>query len=214
MQRCLLTLILGLGLCALSGGGLAAGPREAQADESQADASQADENQADENQADESQADKVELVVPDEPDAPDEQDEGESEAKDGEEAGAAEKRLDEGGSEAGGSIRLVDPSAKDLLERVSYVFGLEIGQEIKRRGVAVDLELLSKGIQDGAAGTPAVSPQEIEATMMAFNSMRQAERKALAEKNKKEEERFLAANKKKKGVKTLPSGLQYKVVKR
>ncbi|MEX2559043.1 MAG: FKBP-type peptidyl-prolyl cis-trans isomerase, partial [Pirellulales bacterium] len=40
------------------------------------------------------------------------------------------------------------------------------------------------------------------------------ERKALGEKNKKEEEKFLAANRKKKGVKSLPSGLQYRVLKR
>jgi FKBP-type peptidyl-prolyl cis-trans isomerase FklB len=37
--------------------------------------------------------------------------------------------------------------------------------------------------------------------------------KAQGEKNKKEGEAFLAENKKKEGVKTLPSGLQYKVIK-
>jgi FKBP-type peptidyl-prolyl cis-trans isomerase FklB len=43
---------------------------------------------------------------------------------------------------------------------------------------------------------------------------KQAERtKQLAEKNKKEGEAFLAANKTKEGIKTLPSGLQYKVIK-
>jgi len=39
------------------------------------------------------------------------------------------------------------------------------------------------------------------------------ETKKLGEKNRKEGEAFLAANKKKEGVKTLASGLQYKVIK-
>src|SRR3972149_4950783 len=49
---------------------------------------------------------------------------------------------------------------------------------------------------------------------MQMQATRQAERmKVVAEKNRKEGEAFLADNKKKEGVKTTPSGLQYKVIK-
>ncbi len=60
-----------------------------------------------------------------------------------------------------------------------------------------------------------LTDQEMKETMMAFQKemAKHAEkRKTLAEKNKKEGEAFLAANKTREGVKTLASGLQYKVI--
>jgi FKBP-type peptidyl-prolyl cis-trans isomerase FklB len=62
-----------------------------------------------------------------------------------------------------------------------------------------------------------MTEQEVNETLTAFQkemAAQQAERnKILVEKNKKEGEIFLAENKKKEGVVTLPSGLQYKVIK-
>ena len=62
-----------------------------------------------------------------------------------------------------------------------------------------------------------MTDQEIIETMTAFQKEMMAKQqeaaKKLGEKNKQEGEAFLAENKKKEGVITLPSGLQYKVIK-
>jgi len=61
-----------------------------------------------------------------------------------------------------------------------------------------------------------MTEQEVRDTLAAFQKdmiAKQKERaKVLGEKNKKEGEAYLEANRKKKGVKVLPSGLQYKVI--
>src|SRR3990172_10115043 len=82
----------------------------------------------------------------------------------------------------------------------------------------VDVDLLAKGIKDALSGGKLLmTEKEIRETITALQKdmmAKQAERmKVAAEKNRKEGETFLADNKKKEGVKTTPSGLQYKVVK-
>jgi FKBP-type peptidyl-prolyl cis-trans isomerase FklB len=78
--------------------------------------------------------------------------------------------------------------------------------------------MFSKGIKDVlSGGTLMMTEQEVQETLTNFQkdlAEKQATRqKELAEKNKKDGEAFLAENMKKEGVKTLPSGLQYKVIK-
>jgi FKBP-type peptidyl-prolyl cis-trans isomerase FklB len=107
---------------------------------------------------------------------------------------------------------------KNQKEKISYSIGMEIGKNFKKQSIDVDPEVLLKGIQDGTSGGKALmTEQEIRDTMTAFQKERMAkqeeETKKLGEKNRKEGEAFLAANKKKEGVKTLASGLQYKVIK-
>lgn len=107
---------------------------------------------------------------------------------------------------------------KNQKEKISYSIGTEIGKNFKKQSIDVDPEVLLKGIQDGTSGGKALmTEQEIRDTLTAFQKERMAkqeeETKKLGEKNRKEGEAFLAANKKKEGVKTLASGLQYKVIK-
>jgi len=107
---------------------------------------------------------------------------------------------------------------KNQKEKISYSIGMEIGKNFKKQSIDVDPEILLKGIQDGTSGGKALmTEQEIRDTMTAFQKERmtkqEEETKKLGEKNRKEGEAFLAANKKKEGVKTLASGLQYKVIK-
>jgi FKBP-type peptidyl-prolyl cis-trans isomerase FklB len=104
-------------------------------------------------------------------------------------------------------------SAEDKLvlqnqkEKASYSIGLSIGSNLKRQLVDIDLNIVVKGIQDGLSGaSPLLSKEEIHETMVALQ-------RELMEKYKKQGEAFLAENKKKKGVTTLPDGLQYKVIK-
>ncbi|HBR17399.1 MAG: hypothetical protein A3G39_03665 [Deltaproteobacteria bacterium RIFCSPLOWO2_12_FULL_43_16] len=107
---------------------------------------------------------------------------------------------------------------KSEKDKVSYSIGLSIGNNFKNQSVDVDVDVLAKGVKDAISGNkPLMTEKEVQETMMAFqNEMKtkQAEHaKVLGGKNKKEGEAFLAENKKKEGVKTTASGLQYKVIK-
>ena len=110
---------------------------------------------------------------------------------------------------------------KTLKERSSYAIGLDIGRNLKGEELDVDTTVLAKGIADALAGSkPSMSRKELEQTMQELQkdaeakmAARMAERAASGKKNKQEGQEFLAANKAKEGVKTLPSGLQYKIIK-
>jgi FKBP-type peptidyl-prolyl cis-trans isomerase FklB len=107
---------------------------------------------------------------------------------------------------------------KNQKEKISYSIGMEIGKNFKKQSIDVDPEVLLRGIQDATSGGKALmTEQEVRDTLTAFQKERVAkqeeEMKKIGEKNKKEGEAFLAENKKKEGVKTLASGLQYKVIK-
>jgi FKBP-type peptidyl-prolyl cis-trans isomerase FklB len=102
-------------------------------------------------------------------------------------------------------------------QKTSYSIGLNIGINLHEQEVQVDVPSLTKGIQDGLGNAkPALSEAEIRTALMALQKQvaerQETRKKALAEKNLKESETFLAANKTKEGVVTLPSGLQYKVI--
>ena len=99
------------------------------------------------------------------------------------------------------------PVLKSQKEKVSYIIGADIGGNLKRQSVDVDPNILARGIQDALSGAkPLLSKEEIQETMVAFQ-------KEMADKQKQRGEAFLSENKKKEGVKILPSGLQYKVIK-
>ncbi|MHB8880034.1 MAG: FKBP-type peptidyl-prolyl cis-trans isomerase N-terminal domain-containing protein [Thermodesulfovibrionales bacterium] len=117
-----------------------------------------------------------------------------------------------------GSVFAEEQAAlKTRKDKVSYIIGMDIGNNFKKQGIEIDPDLLLKGMKDVLAGSkPLIAEKEAVDTMTAFKQeymAKQAEAaKAQSEKNKKEGEAFLAENKKKEGVKTLPSGLQYKVI--
>ena len=107
---------------------------------------------------------------------------------------------------------------KKQKDKVSYIIGMEIGKNFKKQSIDIDPDILVKGIKDAISdGKPLLTEQEVQETMINFQKEMMAKQEELAkklgEKNKKEGEAFLAENKKKEGVKTLPSGLQYKVIK-
>ncbi|MEW6417942.1 MAG: FKBP-type peptidyl-prolyl cis-trans isomerase [Nitrospirota bacterium] len=107
---------------------------------------------------------------------------------------------------------------KDQKDKVSYSIGMDIGNNLKKQSIDIDPDILAQGIKDAfSGGKTLLTEQEFRDTMTAFQKefrAKQIERaKELAEKNKKEGEAFLAENKKKEDVITLPSGLQYKIIK-
>jgi FKBP-type peptidyl-prolyl cis-trans isomerase FklB len=101
-------------------------------------------------------------------------------------------------------------------EKVSYSIGMDIGMNLTRQEIDVDADALATGIRDVlSGGQTQLTPEEVQQVLTEFQQelMAKAEErsKMLGEKNKLEGTAFLAANKKKKGIVTLPSGLQYQV---
>ena len=96
--------------------------------------------------------------------------------------------------------------------------GVDMGKNFKRLELDVDLDTLMKGLMDGYAGNKlSMSEDELHAIMSAYQSELKTKQatavKRIGEANQKEEAAFLADNAKKPGVVTLPSGLQYKILK-
>jgi FKBP-type peptidyl-prolyl cis-trans isomerase len=103
------------------------------------------------------------------------------------------------------------PALKTTKDKASYGIGLSIGGNLKRAGLDLDLAILMRGIADVLSGAkPALTPEEAQQSIAA---LQQEAGTRLADKNKQEGAAFLAKNKVADGVKTLPSGLQYKVIK-
>ena len=106
---------------------------------------------------------------------------------------------------------------KNPEQRSSYSIGADIGSNFKRQGIEVDVKAMAAGLADAIAGKPQLTEAEMKETLNSFRMQMmekmQAKQKAAGATNLKDGEAFLAANGKKEGVKTTPSGLQYKVVK-
>jgi FKBP-type peptidyl-prolyl cis-trans isomerase len=107
---------------------------------------------------------------------------------------------------------------KTQKEKVSYGIGVDIGRNFSRLGLDIDMDVLVKGLRDTfSGGKLLMTEDDLRATMSAYQGelmRKQAEAtKIAAEDNKKKGDAFLAENKTKEGVVTLPSGLQYKILK-
>lgn len=107
---------------------------------------------------------------------------------------------------------------KDEKDRISYSIGMNIGSNFKKQGVEVNPEVLAAGIRDSLVGDKTrLTEKEMMETLNTYQTQmmtKKAEKaKIQGEKNRTEGVTFLEANKKKEGVKTLESGLQYKSIK-
>ena len=107
-------------------------------------------------------------------------------------------------------------------DKRSYAIGLNIGakvaNELKAGGVDMDSAILARGIRDSLTNAKhLMTDEEVKTSLTALETelreKARTEYEATAAANKKEGDNFLAANKGKDGVQTLPSGLQYKVLK-
>ena len=103
-------------------------------------------------------------------------------------------------------------------KKVGYIIGQSNGLSMLQQYVEIDPDAFFNGFKEGYAGkTNVVSEEEVREIMTKFQAELRAKaelkRAELAEKNLKEGEKFLEENKKKEGVKTTESGLEYKVLK-
>jgi len=113
----------------------------------------------------------------------------------------------------------MNQALKDQKAQISYAAGMRLAKTLQKQSVEVDPDLVSEALKDVLSGGPTLmSDDQVQAALMGVETELNVteavlERKKLTDKNKKEGEEFLAENKKKDGVVTLPSGLQYKVIK-
>jgi FKBP-type peptidyl-prolyl cis-trans isomerase FklB len=103
-------------------------------------------------------------------------------------------------------------------QKASYAIGMNWGSGLHKQGIDVDTAALIQGMKDALGGNKTLlTEDEARAALMQLQKEVQAQQQAKAaqagDANKKEGETFLAANKSKEGVVTLPSGLQYKILK-
>ena len=105
---------------------------------------------------------------------------------------------------------------KNDTEKMSYAMGLNVAEYVAHTPVDLVPELVLEGLRDALAGTPAIPSDEYASAMrMLHTKIQEASRdqaKKLAEKNIRDEQDFLAANKQKAGVKETATGLQYEVI--
>ena len=110
------------------------------------------------------------------------------------------------------------PELKDQKDKASYSIGYDIGDTFKKQKIDLNVDAMVVGLKEALAGKDAsISKEEREKTLQAFQKemmeKQVAASKEAGAKNLTEGEKFLAENKKKDGVKTTASGLQYKVLK-
>jgi FKBP-type peptidyl-prolyl cis-trans isomerase FklB len=109
------------------------------------------------------------------------------------------------------------PALKTEKDRLSYAMGMDLGAQLKSVSVDIDAAVFAEGLKAGLAGAKtALTPDEAKAVITELQkslaTRQAAAAKVAGEKNRTEGEAFLAANKAKPGVVTLPSGLQYKIL--
>src|SRR6204780_5686289 len=106
-------------------------------------------------------------------------------------------------------------------QKFSYAFGMSFGsgnaQMLKKLMIEFDPALVAQGVKDSMAGTKTrLTEDEAKAILNEVQAkvkkQQQEKEQADAAKNKTAGTAFLAANKSKEGVVTLPSGLQYEIL--
>jgi FKBP-type peptidyl-prolyl cis-trans isomerase FklB len=103
------------------------------------------------------------------------------------------------------------PVMKNALDSFSYALGLSMAGFYREQGITdINTALVTKALKDVKTGKPLLDDAQINSCIVNFMQMKKGE---VAGPVKKEGQAFLDSNKKQSGVVTLPSGLQYKVIK-
>ncbi|MBW8367600.1 MAG: FKBP-type peptidyl-prolyl cis-trans isomerase [Arenimonas sp.] len=100
---------------------------------------------------------------------------------------------------------------------LSYAIGYDLGKDLSQQGVDVDINAVIKALQDGFAKRAAQYPQpQLDAQLAGLQqrmmTKARSEFEKVANENKAKSDAFLAANRAKPGVTTLPTGVQYRVI--
>jgi FKBP-type peptidyl-prolyl cis-trans isomerase FklB len=115
--------------------------------------------------------------------------------------------------------KAVEPTIQDRKDKISYAFGMDLARDLKRQKNDLNVDLLMKALKDALADKPLLmTDDEVTATLKQLEAEQKQDyehaRLMIAQKNKTAGEAFFSENAKKEGVVTLPSGLQYKILKK
>lgn len=106
---------------------------------------------------------------------------------------------------------------KEKKEKIGYSIGVDLGREMKNLSIEIDADMVARGVKDAFTDKTQLSDDEMRAVLADLNkeaqNRRNEKKKTLGPKNKVEGETFLKENAQKNGVVTLPSGLQYRILK-
>ena len=110
------------------------------------------------------------------------------------------------------------PAIRGAVDRDSYSLGYQIGGDLARESGEIDVDALRRGMIDAlASAEPALSPSEMNSILVSLKRRIQARQRERAEQtleqNRAGGRAFLAENAGKQGVISLPSGLQYRVLR-
>ena len=119
---------------------------------------------------------------------------------------------------AGAAKTAAATALKTPKDKFSYALGMNLGASLHKQSVDVDPNMVAQGLRAAlAGGKTLLTQEEAQAALMEVqNELRKKQQEKMqvaGEANKKEGEAFLASNKGKDGVVTLPSGLEYKILK-
>jgi len=106
---------------------------------------------------------------------------------------------------------------KEQKDKESYSLGYQFGKNLKLQGVDLNVEVYTSGLKDSLSGKESqMTSEEIRDTITSLQqrlmAAQQKVQKEQAAKNLSESKTFLMENGKKEGIKTLSSGLEYKVI--
>lgn len=128
-----------------------------------------------------------------------------------------------------GNAPVADQAAlalSDESDRINYSIGHQIGTDFKRQKVDLNEKALRQGLQHGRSGTvPLLKQKEMQALLIDLkrNITSKMKKEAISRINSREQieqrkrdegKAFMLENQTRQGVKTMPSGLQYKVLKK
>jgi len=130
-----------------------------------------------------------------------------------------QQRQAEAPATAPGKSAPSDPSIQSRKDKLSYAFGVDMARNIQQQKERLNVELLMRALSDTLAGNKLIMTDgEVTSTLKTFEAELKQDlehaKAMVSERNRREGEALFAENAKKEGVVTLPSGLQYKILKR
>lgn len=99
-------------------------------------------------------------------------------------------------------------------QKLSYIFGIQVGQNLAGEGMDLDMEAFTAGVQDMLEGKePQLDKATAEKIIGQYQKQKSDELAAIMNKKQQEAQAFMEENAKKEGVKTTESGIQYQVIR-
>ena len=100
-------------------------------------------------------------------------------------------------------------------DKLSYIFGVQVGQGLRAEGVELEMDAFTAGIKDMLAGSNSqIDAAQAQILVSDYQEKKQQEMAKVSAKKQNESSTFLANNAKKDGVFVTASGLQYKIVEK